>query len=59
MGLKVLKNEDGTFSFPGNEHRFKTIEEVVAYIKKVRFFQQQAHKKRQPIFGLLNGENGS
>jgi len=46
MGLKVLKNEDGTFSFPGNDHRFKTIQEVVAYIKKVRFFQQQAHKKR-------------
>jgi len=44
MGLKILRNEDGTFSFPGSEHRFNTIQEVIAYIKKVRFFQQQKRR---------------
>ena len=45
MGLKIVQNEDGTYSFPGNNHKFKTIEEVISYIKRVRFFQQQKHKK--------------
>jgi hypothetical protein len=44
MGLKISKNDDGTYSFPGNEHRFNTIQEVIAYIKKTRFFQQQKYK---------------
>ena len=40
MGRKIVKNDDGTFSFPGNEYKFKTIQEVISYIKKVRFLQQ-------------------
>ena len=46
MGLKVLKNDDGTFSFPGNNHKFKTMKELISYIKRVRFFQQQNRKSR-------------
>ncbi len=40
LSQKLMINKDGSYSFPNSDHKFKTIEEAVKYIKSAKAIYQ-------------------